>query len=169
MSGGPLKSRVKFHFVYRPHLVYPHISRWTLKVPLHFGSNNAITNMSVQISLWVSVFNLLNLSCYLMVILFLFLRNLHSVSHIHCIILHPHQGWGSNCFTFSLIFTFSLSLKKIVAILIDRKWYYLKFLFYFFSRLSLMDKFLIKADFSRFYKWLQNMHKKQTYLKAFLY
>ena len=32
-----------------------------------------------------------------------------------------------------------------------------------------MDKFLIKADFSRFYKWLQNMGKKQTYLKDFLY
>ena len=49
------------------------------------------------------------------------------------------------------------------------KWYYLKFLLYFFSRLFLMDKFLIKAGFSRFYKWLQNMGKKQTYLKDFLY
>ena len=90
--------KTKYHsIVYVPHFLYLFSQWWTSYFHVLTIMNNASVNMGVQISLQDSDFLWINTQkwnfwiIYMVVLVLIFLRKLHIISHSGCASLHSQQ------------------------------------------------------------------------------
>ena len=118
--------RIYPHFVY-PFTVDGHLRSFHILVIM----NSTVLNICVQISVLTSVFNSLGYISRSGIAgsygntLLNFLRNCQSIFLSGCTILYPYSSEAAGFSTSSPTPTF-LHLKKIIAVLVGVKWYYIE-------------------------------------------
>ena len=88
-----------FHCTYRPHLLYPLICWWVLRLLPYLGNIRVHTSFQIIFSFLSDIYPRVELISYMIALFLVFLRNLHMFSTVAAPIYIPTNVWSV---TFSL-------------------------------------------------------------------